>query len=626
MADHTTDIGVLLHTFSTQSATAGLTQEQAGQNRGIYGENKLQGKKHKTALQKFFDQMKDYMVIILIIAAIISFVIALLEPEGDFVGSIVIIAIVIVNGVLGVVQENKAENALQALQDMSAPHAKVLRDGKEIDLPAVDIVPGDVVLLEAGDLIPADGRLLESASLQCEESALTGESVPVDKDAGAAVKEDAPTGDRFNMVFSGCMVTYGRGRVLVTATGMNTQMGKIAGLLSGDVAETTPLQQKLNQMGKYLGILAIAICAIIFVVGLWQGIPPVEIFMTAVSLAVAAVPEGLTMVVTVVLALGVQRMVKVKAIIRRLPAVETLGSASVICSDKTGTLTQNRMTVQRVWPAGQKFIADMDDMMSAEAMQVLRLGAMCNDGRLVWDEGRERPVGDPTETALVVAAKRCGLDKEDLDSEFPRLAEIPFDSDRKLMTTIHRVGDTLLAVTKGGFDVLLDRCVTGDRRRAEEINLDMAGGALRVLAVACRRLEAMPENITSEELERDLTFIGLIGMIDPPREESRQAVAVAHSAGIRTVMITGDHVTTASAIAKQLGILEEGQEAMSGRELALMSDEELAQEVHRYSVYARVSPEDKIRIVQAWQQNGEVVAMTGDGVNDAPALKAADNG
>ena len=626
MADHTTDIGVLLHTFGTSSATAGLTQEQARQNRNIYGENKLQGKKHKTTLQKFLDQMKDYMVIILIVAAIISFVIALLEPEGDFIGSIVILAIVVINGILGVVQENKAENALQALQDMSAPTAKVLRDGKELEIPATDIVPGDVVLLEAGDLIPADGRILESASLQCEESALTGESVPVDKDANAVVQENAPTGDCFNMVFSGCVVTYGRGRILVTATGMKTQMGKIAGLLGGELSETTPLQQKLNQMGKYLGLLAIIICAIIFGVGLWQGIPPVEIFMTAVSLAVAAVPEGLTMVVTVVLALGVQRMVKANAIIRRLPAVETLGSASVICSDKTGTLTQNRMTVQRVWAVGQKTVTDMAEDMSPETLQVLRLGTLCNDGRLVQEEGRERAVGDPTETAIVAAAKRCGLYKEDLDYDFPRIAEVPFDSDRKLMTTVHQVGDQLIAVTKGGFDVLLDRCNTTDRKRAEEINLSMAQDALRVLAVACRTLEVLPAHIDSAELEQNLTFIGLIGMIDPPREESLQAVAVARSAGVRTVMITGDHVTTASAIARQLGILEEGQEALSGRELAMISDEELTKQVQRYSVYARVSPEDKIRIVQAWQRTGEVVAMTGDGVNDAPALKAADIG
>lgn len=625
MSNHTSALSELLERLSTSSVESGLSQEQAKKNREAYGANVLTGKKHRNFFQKFLDQMKDYMVVILLVAAVISFVIALMEGHGDFIDSIIILAIVILNGVLGASQESQAEKALDALQDMSAPVAKVIRDGVELEIPSAEVVPGDIVILEAGDLIPADGRIVESASLQCEESALTGESLPVDKDGEAEITEDAPLGDRINMVFSGCSVTYGRGRILVTSTGMDTEMGKIAGLLGSAATQLTPLQQKLNQMGKYLGILAIAICAIIFAVGLLRGMPAMDIFMTSVSLAVAAIPEGLTMVVTVVLALGVQRMVKQNAIIRRLPAVETLGSASVICSDKTGTLTQNRMTVQFVWPAGKK-VAEMNEELPPEALQVVRLGAMCNDGRITTEDGMEKHVGDPTETAIVAAALRNGLEKESLDTDFPRLAEIPFDSTRKLMTTVHQVGGKILAVTKGGYDVLLDRCTAGERSRAADVNLAMGKNALRVLAVACRELDEVPADPTSEELEQNLTFIGLIGMIDPPREESKEAVSVAHSAGIRTVMITGDHVVTAGAIAEQLGILEEGQRTISGQELAQLSEEELVETVDQYSVYARVSPEDKIRIVRAWQTKGEVVAMTGDGVNDAPALKAADIG
>ena len=624
MTDYTAPASEILREHSV-NPEQGLPSAKACGLLEIHGENKLTGKKHRNFFQKFIDQMKDYMVIILIVAAIISFVVALVEQHGDFIDSIIIIAIVILNGVLGVRQESKAEKALDALQDMSAPTAKVLRDGVISVVPSFEIVPGDVVLLEAGDLIPADGRILESASLKCEESALTGESLPVEKDAHAVIAEDAPLGDRLCMVYAGCSVTYGRAKVIITSTGMKTEMGKIAALLGTELSESTPLQQKLNKMGKYLGILAIAICAIIFVAGMLQKMAPMEIFMIAVSLAVAAIPEGLTAVVTVVLAVGVQRMVKKNAIIRRLPAVETLGSASVICSDKTGTLTQNRMTVKFIWPVGHK-VEDMDDDISPEAAQVVRLGVMCNDGKIIDEDGVKRHVGDPTETAIVAAAGLCGLDKDALDIQFPRVAEIPFDSDRKLMTTVHRVGEKTIVVVKGGYDVLLDRCINPDHSKADRVNLAMAENALRVLAVAYKEIVDLPDEISSETLEQGLSFIGLIGMIDPPREESKEAVALCKQAGIKTVMITGDHVLTASAIAREIGILGEGDEAISGQQLLQMDDAELIANIEHYRVYARVSPEDKIRIVRAWQSRGDVVAMTGDGVNDAPALKAADIG
>lgn len=625
MTEYTTPLPELLEQNGSH-ARDGLSVSRARENLERYGPNRLLGKKHLNYFQKFLLQLKDYMVLILLAAAVVSFVVALLEGTGDYIDSIIILFIVVLNAILGVSQESKAEKALDALQDMSAPTAKVVRDGVTATIPSAEVAPGDVVLLEAGDFIPADGRILESASLQCEESALTGESVPVNKDAAAAVAKNAPLGDRLNMVYSGCSVSYGRGRALITSTGMGTEMGKIATLLDDEKADQTPLQRRLGQLGKYLGIMAIVICAVILVMGVLRGMDLMLMFMTAVSLAVAAIPEGLTAVVTVVLAVGVQKMVKKNAIIRRLPAVETLGSASVICSDKTGTLTQNRMTVMKVWPAGGQ-TEEMSSALSEQAALVIRLGALCNDGQVEQGEkGALVHRGDPTETAIVAAALQLGMEKSNLEEEFPRVGEVPFDSDRKLMTTVNMVEDRPMAVVKGGFDVLLPRCVRADIGLAEEVNLAMGGNALRVLAVAFRRLDTVPDQCTGDELERDLTFVGLIGMIDPPREESADAVAVCARAGIKTVMITGDHVVTASAIAGQLGILGEGDEAVSGQELAQMSQEELEANVDRYAVYARVSPEDKIRIVKAWQARGQVVSMTGDGVNDAPALKAADIG
>lgn len=624
MPDYTQSAKEILEYFETDPA-GGLTNNQARKALEEHGENKIKGKKHLNIFQKFLLQMKDVMVIILIVAAAVSFIVSLVEQSGEYLDSVIIIAIVIINGVLGVRQESQAEKALDALQDMSAPTAKVMRDGTVAQIPSAEVVPGDIILLDAGDFIPADARLIEAASLKCEESALTGESVPVEKDQNAAVIAGAPLGDRRNMVYSGCSVSYGRAKAVVTSTGMNTEMGKIAGLLDNAGGEPTPLQQKLAGLGKNLGIIALAVCALIFVIGIIQKTDIMVMFMTSVSLAVSAIPEGLTAVVTVVLALGVQQMVKRNAIIRKLPAVETLGSASVICSDKTGTLTQNRMTVMKVWAVGAG-ISDMTAELPVKAKHLVRLGTMCNDGRIEKADGKEKHIGDPTETAIVVAAGICGINKPELDTEYTREAEIPFDSDRKLMTTVHSVNGKYLAVVKGGYDVLLPLCVNTDGSRADEVNLLMAKDALRVLAVACRELDELPQEIMPETLEKDLMFMGLIGMIDPPREESRQAVAECHKAGIKTVMITGDHVTTASAIAKNLGILDGDSQAVSGQELAVMMQEELEKNVDRYRVYARVSPEDKIRIVKAWQSHGEVVAMTGDGVNDAPALKAADIG
>ena len=610
----------------TPDIKMGLTRAQVEEQRAKFGENRLKEKKKKTNLQRFLEQFRDVMILILIGAAIISFIVACVEGEPkEFFEPALILVIVIVNAIMGMLQESKAEKALDALKNLSAPHARVIREGQEQVIDAAELVPGDVIKLEAGDFVPADAKLVRSVSLKCEESALTGESVPAEKDADALVAEDAPLGDRHNMVFSGCGVTYGTATAVVTATGMNTEMGKIANMLESSEETQTPLQQKLATLGKYLGIVAIVACLVIFVVGLLDGMAVMEIFMVAVSLAVSAIPEGLPAIVTIVLSIGVQRMVKKNAIIRRLPAVETLGGASVICSDKTGTLTQNRMTLVKAYTDGGAL--EEIGQNSAPVLQLLRYGALCCDGSVVVrEDGTVQHIGDPTETSIVFAAEKQGMPKAKLNEENPRLAELPFDSDRKLMTTVNRVDGKLIAITKGAFDVLAQRCVRGDIEAARRVNDEMSEQALRVLAVAWRELEEVPQNPTSETLEKDLTFMGLVGMIDPPRPEAKQAVAVCRKAGIKPVMITGDHVVTASAIAREIGILQPGDEAVTGTQLDKMSDAELDQRVRNISVYARVSPENKIRIVKAWQRQGEVVSMTGDGVNDAPALKAADIG
>ena len=615
-------------------ADKGLTSAQVEELRAKHGPNKLAEKKKKPLIIRFLEQFKDVMIIILLIAACVSFGIICYEVFGtkegealEFVEPALIVFIVILNAVMGLVQESKAEKALEALKNMSAPHARVVRDGKEQFIQAADLVPGDVIILEAGDFVPADARLLTSSNLKSEESALTGESVPSEKDARAEVAENAPLGDRDNMVFSGCSVTYGSGRAVVTATGMDTEMGKIANLLAGEKETKTPLQQKLAQLGKYLGIVALVACAVIFIIGACMpNADWLEIFMTAVSLAVSAIPEGLPAVVTIVLSIGVTRMVKKNAIIKRLPAVETLGSASVICSDKTGTLTQNRMTLVKTYLDGGTVQTFDAAAASPEVRRLLDWGTLCCDGTVEVEDGKEVHLGDPTETAIVYAAMKAGSPKEVLGEEYPRITGIPFDSDRKLMTTVNRIDGKLVAIVKGAFDVMAEKCVAGDIESARAANDEMSAGALRVLAVGYKYIEHVSDEPTPEELECGLTFLGLVGMIDPPRPEAKEAVAVCRKAGIKPVMITGDHVVTASAIARELGILLEGDKAITGAQLDAMSDEELDKEVEHISVYARVSPENKIRIVKAWQKKGQVVSMTGDGVNDAPALKAADIG
>ena len=610
------------------SEERGLSSDQVKKLQVELGPNKLNEKKKKTNLQRFLEQFKDVMIIILLIAAVISFVIACIEGDVmEFFEPVLILLIVVLNAIMGMVQESKAEKALDALKNMSAPHARVLRDGEEKVIDASELVPGDIIRLEAGDFVPADARLLKSVSLKSEESALTGESVPSEKDADAIVEDKAPLGDRSNMVFAGCSITYGTATAVVTSIGMNTEMGKIAGMLEGEDSTQTPLQKKLAQLGKYLGILALIACAIIFIVGILSGINVLEIFMTAVSLAVSAIPEGLPAIVTIVLAIGVQRMVKKNALIRRLPAVETLGSASIICSDKTGTLTQNRMTLKKVWINDSDNLEEISSENSKAAKQLLCYGTLCCNGSVIFKpDGKEQHIGDPTETSIIVAAYKNGMEQEQLNKAYPRLAEIPFDSDRKLMTSVNNIDGKNIVIVKGAFDIMASRCIVGDIETAKNMNDIMSRDALRVLAIGYKEIDTVPQNPTTDELESNLTLMGLVGMIDPPRPEAKLAVETCRKAGIKPVMITGDHVVTASAIAKELGIMQTDDRAITGSELDAMTDEQLDKQVENISVYARVSPENKIRIVKAWQRKGQVVSMTGDGVNDAPALKAADIG
>lgn len=624
---HSEQAKAVLDKLETNPGT-GLTEEKAQAKLQKYGKNKLEEKPPRTLLQRFGDQLKNGMVIILLIAAAISLGMSVYHAvngeEADWIEPAVIVLIVLVNGVLGVLQESKAEKALDALKSLSSPAARVWRDGVLNTRPSTELVPGDIVEMEAGDMVPADCRLLETASLRCDESALTGESVPAEKDEDAEVLDMAPLGDRLNMAYAGCAVAYGHARAVVVETGMFTEMGKIAGMLDREEAGTTPLQRRLEQLGKYLGFLALGICAIIFVVGLLDNLGWMEMLMTSISLAVAAIPEGLPAIVTIVLALGVQRMVKKHAIIRRLPAVETLGSASVICSDKTGTLTQNRMTLKMAYADGR--LEELGESPSEAMMSVIRMGALCTDSSVQEVDGNIRAVGDPTETAILVYALEQGLSKDMLLAENPRLMELPFDSDRKLMSSVHLVNGRKLVVVKGAPEILCGRCSSGYDAGVEKAYEEMGRDALRVLAVAYKYIEEVPVDCRPEDLENDLTFAGLVGMIDPPRPEAVRAIRDCRSAGIQTVMITGDHVRTASAIARQLGILHDDSEAITGEELAKLSDEELFDNIKHYRVYARVTPADKLRIIKAWQKAGQVVAMTGDGVNDAPALKAADIG
>ena len=506
--------------------TEGLSTDSVRERQNKFGANKLKEKKKRTNLERFIEQFKDVMILILIAAAVVSFIIACVERNPrEFFEPCLILLIVILNAIMGVMQESKAEKALDALKSMSAPHARVIRNGSEEIIDAQDLVPGDIIKLEAGDFIPADARLLYSVSLKSEESALTGESLPSEKDYTAELTDNAPLGDRANMVFSGCSITYGTATAVVTATGMNTQMGKIANLLDGEENTQTPLQNKLSQLGKYLGILALVACAIIFVVGLLNNIAPIEIFMIAVSLAVSAIPEGLPAIVTIVLSIGVQRMVKRNALIRRLPAVETLGSASVICSDKTGTLTRNRMTLVKTYVDGDAHEINIADVNDAST-KLLTYATLCCDGSVIIDGDDVKHIGDPTETAIVYASHKLGNTKEKLSEKYPRLAEIPFDSDRKLMTTVNKIDGKNIVIVKGAFDVMAERCVAGDINKAKAITEKMSNNALRVLAVGYKEIDTVSQNPTSDELENDLTFMGLVGMIDPPRPEAKAAVEI----------------------------------------------------------------------------------------------------
>ena len=593
----------------------GLTAEEAAERLRKYGPNELQAGKQKSVFRIFLEQFADFLVIILILAAAVSAVL------GDVESTIVILAVITMNAILGTVQTVKATASLDSLKQMSAPTAKVVRDGRVLQVPGRDVVPGDVVVLEAGDSVCADGRLLECASLKCAESALTGESLPVEKELGE-IPGDAPLGDRKNMVFSGSFVTYGRAKFLVTGTGMDTEMGKIAALLKSTEEKKTPLQVSLDQFGRKLSIGILIICAVLFAVSVFLRHENVmNAFLFAVALAVAAIPEALSSIVTIVLSFGTQKMARENAIIRKLQAVEGLGSVSVICSDKTGTLTQNKMTVKKLYTGGKIISAEEADFHDPVQEPLLRTALLCSDA-VVSEEGE---VGDPTETALVRLGEANGFDEGDTRQRWPRLTEIPFDSDRKLMSTVHQLSGGLMMVTKGAVDVMLDRCIISPQERAdvERANEQFSNEGLRVLAFGCRTVESTAVRL---EDETGLTFLGLIAMMDPPREESKAAVAECIAAGIRPIMITGDHKITASAIAREIGILTPGTEAVEGAVIDSMSDEELRQFVPKVSVYARVSPEHKIRIVRAWQDRGNLVAMTGDGVNDAPALKQADIG
>lgn len=612
----------------------GLSTEEVKKRQEKYGDNALKAKKKKSLFQKFLAQFKDFSIIILIIAAIVSGIVGISNGEG-ITDTIIILIVVIANAIIGVTQEAKAEKSLEALQKLTDHASKVVRDGQITVIPAKELVPGDVVLLDTGDFIPADLRVVDAVNLKSQESSLTGESVPVEKNTDVIEDTEVGVGDRVNMLFSSSLVTYGRGKGIVVATGMETEVGKIAGMLDNTEEQITPLQEKLNKLGKTLGIAALVICAFIFAIGLIQGKEPIQMFMTAVSLAVAAIPEGLVAVSTIVLAIGVQKMVKKNAIVKRLPAVETLGSATVICSDKTGTLTQNKMTVEKIFiNSNTNDVENYKGNINSDLTQLIYANMLCNDTKISNDGNL---TGDPTETALVDMAFKLDFDPSVYD-RMPRLEEIPFDSDRKLMTTVNEVNGKYIVYTKGGVDELLNICtgyvlngeIKTDLENYSKIirknNEEMAKEALRVLACAYKEIDHKPTKEDMENIENNLIFVGMVGMIDPPREEAKKAVEKCKTAGIKTVMITGDHKITATAIAKKLGILENEDEAITGADLEKMTDEELEKNVRHYSVYARVSPEHKVRIVKAWQKNGEIVAMTGDGVNDSPALKTANIG
>lgn len=627
------------------SSKEGITEKEAKDRLSKYGYNKLKEAKKKGFISRFIDQFKNVMLIILIIAAILSAVVSSKTGE-PFTDTIIILFVVFLNALLGVIQESKAEKAIEALKNMSLPYIKVKRNGKVLSVKTEELVVGDVVLLEAGDYVPADMRIISNHSLRVEESALTGESVAVDKqEETIESKENIPLGDRTNMLYSGSSVVYGRGEAVVVATGMNTELGKIAKALSTQKAEITPLQKKMNELSKILSVLVVIIAVIMFVVGYVEGNPILDVFMLAISLAVAAIPEGLSAVITITLAIGVQKMAKEKAIIRKLSSVEALGATEVICSDKTGTLTQNKMTLRKIYLDNE--LIDVTDITSMKELKergmfneadlntLVNVGMLCNDIKFGEDGGKKTLLGDPTEAAIINFGHNLGYDKELMDEKYKRIDELPFDSTRKMMTTVNEFENEYLVCTKGAIESILDNCdrilVNGKvenlssnvKNEILKNNLDMAKSALRVLACAYKTTN---KEETIDKSEKNLIFIGLVGMIDPPRKEAKKAVERCFNSGMIPVMITGDNKDTAIAIAKELGILKEGDEAVTGAELDAMSDKELFKRVVKIRVYARVSPENKIRIVKAWKKHGKTVAMTGDGVNDAPALKGADIG
>lgn len=628
------------HTLSTKDVESkldtktnyGLNEKQVEERKTKYGINKLEEQKKKSIFIKFLEQFNDFMIIILIIASIISAIVAKLEGSNDYFDSIIIIAIVVFNAIMGLVQESKAEKSLEALKKMSAPTCKVRRGGKIFTIKGEEVVPGDIVLLEAGNYVPADCRLISTSNLKIEESSLTGETVPILKEANTILSEKTALGDMANMAFATTIVVNGHGEAIVTEIGMNTKVGKIAKMIITNEAPETPIQKKLGQVGKSLGIACLVICLLIFMIGILKKIEPIEMFMTSVGLAVAAIPEGLPAIVTIMLSIGVTKMAKKNTIIRKLPAVETLGSSSVICSDKTGTLTQNKMQVTNV--------ASIDGEISDKNVikWMMSLATMCTDVEVGNEGGRTVVSGEPTEVAIVNKALEEGANKQELYQVMNRVKDIPFDSNRKMMTTIHKIPAGYRIITKGAPDVLLKRCNKVYERgkvvnleyeqckKIDEQNTKMANNALRVLAIAYLDVANLPSKIESETIEKNLIFVGLIGMIDPPREGVKEAVTTCRRAGIKTVMITGDHIITAKAIAKDLGILRGNDLAITGEELDKIEQNVLQKNIMKYSVFARVTPEHKVRIVKAYQSTGAVVAMTGDGVNDAPALKNADIG
>ena len=620
---HTLDITDLSRKLKS-NLLYGITNEEAKNRLEKYGKNNIEDKKRENILIKFIKQFNDIMIIILIISAVVSAFVTKIEGSGDYLDSIIILSIVVLNALLGTIQEAKAEKSIDALKQMSTPTAKVKREGNIINIPSEEIVVGDIVILETGNYVPADCRLIKSYNLKIEESSLTGETVPVQKDEHVKLSNQCSVGDMLNMAFGTTIITNGSGEAIVVETGMNTKVGKIAKMIIEDESPETPIQKKLGQVGKTLGISCLVICAIIFVIGILKKIPPIEMFMTSVGLAVAAIPEGLPAIVTIVLSIGVTKLAKHKSIIRKLPAVETLGSSSVICTDKTGTLTKNEMNV-----------VEYEDANMNKSNFILELGTMCTSVQI---QNNGKILGDPTEVAIVQMANSQYIYRNDLYSKYPKVNEIPFDSNRKLMTTIHKVGNKYRVITKGAPDILIDKCTkyydNGNvanlnfikQNNLKRRNENLADKALRVIAVAYIDLDILPKSMDGKFIENNLTFVGFIGMIDPPREGVKESIKQCKEAGIKIAMITGDHIATAKAIASELGILRKNDLCITGKELDQISQKDLEKNIMKYSVFARVTPEHKVKIVKAFQSTGAVVAMTGDGVNDAPALKNADIG